>query len=140
MYWLGVLVVSPLSGALAAWLALQVFLNVAGILFHLLGLVMGQVARKTNLICVLLSIAFVVPTCAVVYFGHWLLVGTWGFLGTTSERVVFWVFAASCALSGSLPREFAAKIKKKWRGATVPGYIESDIIAENTGVRPPGFD
>jgi hypothetical protein len=125
MTWIGVLLVSPVWGALSAKFLLQGCLGLAQACVGLLSLVYGRVTRSTSLMVVAVSAAQVIFSAVLVWGGTW-LVHVLGFGRTNGETVTYWLAAAvqSAVYLLMIPE----KLRKIWRDAMVPGALEVGIL------------
>ena len=121
----GVLVVSPLWGAVSSQLLLQAWLAFVNLIIHLIGLVMGRVKRKINLSGIGAALVQMLLFSALLHGGHYLLTEVFSFGYSTAEYYTYWIFAVLSILY-MLP-QIPAKVRKSWRNATVVGSIEADI-------------
>lgn len=125
MFWLGVLVVSPLWGTLATRIVLQAWLALAQATIHAIGFVAGRVERKKNavgmgfgaLLCIFWSVLFAV--------GNWLLSDILHFGYYRAESIVLWIFVGLNFLY-MIP-QVPGRLVQSWRSAMIPGEWEEDI-------------
>jgi len=111
---------------LQSWLALINFaINVVGIF-------KGQVERKVNFIGMGVALVQMALFSALLRGGQYLLAEVLGFGYTTSENVVYWIFAVASILY--MAPQFPAKIQKSWRNATMAGSLEADILKRKLGM------
>ena len=134
MKWIGILLVSPLWGALSAQLFLQAWLGVANFFINLFGFVKGTVPRKTTAIAMGVAISSMILCFLLLRAGSWLLTEVLPFGRTETENVVYWLFSGLYALF-MLP-QIPIKCRKSWRNATIPGSLEVDSFKRALGLNP----
>jgi hypothetical protein len=134
MKWIGILLVSPLWGALSTQLFIQAWLAVASFFISFLGLVKGAVPRETTALAMGVAIFSAILFSLLLYGGNWLLTEVLPFGQTEIENVVYWIFAGISALF-ILP-QIPAKVRKSWRNAIIPGSLEVDIFKRKMGHNP----
>jgi len=134
MKWLGILLVSPLWGAISAQLVLQAWMGVVNFFISFVGFVKGAVPRKDTALAMAVALFSVVSFSLLLRAGFWLLTDLLPFGQTQAENVVYWVFAGLSALY-ILP-QIPQKVRKSWRNATIPGSLEMDILKRKVGLNP----
>ena len=134
MKWLGILLISPLWGALSTQLFIQAWMGVANFFIGFVGFVKGAVPRKDAALAMGVALFSVVLFSLLLRGGFWLLTDVFSFGQTQTENTVYWVFAGLSALY-ILP-QVPSKIRKSWRNATIPGSLETDILKRKLGLNP----
>ncbi|MHB8413290.1 MAG: hypothetical protein ACYDDI_15280 [Candidatus Acidiferrales bacterium] len=123
MKWLGILLISPVWGAVSTQLFLQGWLAFIGVFIGLIGFVKGSVPRKDTALLMGVAAFQVVLFSLLLTAGFWLLTDWLPFGRTGAENIVYWVFAGLSALY-MLP-QVPTKIRKSWRNALVAGSLEA---------------
>lgn len=126
MWWVGVIIVSPLWAMLSSQLFLQSWLAAIGVIFNLVGLVRGKVERSTTAVGVGMGVALVGLWGGLLAAGTWVLTRVLGFGYTTAENAVYWIFAVLSLLY--FARQLPLRIKRTWRHANVAGALEEDMM------------
>jgi len=126
MKWIGIFLVSPLWGALSTQLFLQTWLAALNFVICLIGFVRGAVPRKNNALGMGVALLSSVLFSALLDGGFWLLTDIFSFGRTRAENIVYWIVAA-LSLLYMLP-QIPSRIRKAWRSAMTPGWIEMDIL------------
>ena len=134
MEWLGILIVSPLWGAISAQLFIQAWLAVANFLIALVGFVRGKVSRETTALGMGAAVTGVIVFSLLLVGGFWFLTGVLPFGRSRVENIVYWVVAGLSSLY--MLAQIPAKIRKSWRNAMVPGTLETDIYKRQRGLNP----
>lgn len=129
MQWIGLLIVSPLWGAISAQLLLQAWLAVCQMIISAVGFVRGRVPRSDTAMGMGVSLVQAVLWSLLLSGGYWLLTRL-GFGWTDAENVVYWIFVALSALY-MLP-QIPSRLRKNWRYSMIPGVLEEDARAGRT--------
>lgn len=129
---IGVILVSPLWGAISTQLFLQSWLAFINFVINLIGLLKGNVEKKVNLIGLGAALTQVILFAVLLRGSQYLLTEVLGFGYTTYENVAYWIFAVLSILY-MIP-QLPAKIRKSWRNATVAGSLDEDIMKRKLGI------
>ena len=122
---IGIIIVAPLWGMISTQLFLQSWLAFIGIIINIIGIFRGKVLRKTTFLGLGVALVQVILFSGLLYLGYYLVSDILFFGYTTTENIIYWIFAA-IILIWMIP-QIPSKIKRAWRCANVPGYIEERI-------------
>lgn len=127
MFWIGVLIISPIWGAVSTQLFLQAWLATAGIVVSLIGVVRGAVPRRDTLMQLGIAVFQLLLWSMLLRGGFWVIQDWLQFGASTGENVVYWIFAAFSAayMIPQIPRS----LRRAWHFAMTPGFLERETIA-----------
>ena len=123
---LGIFIVSPLWGMISARLFLQSWLAFISSIINLIGLVKGEVERKTTILGFGVGQFQAVLFSFLIWLGNYLLTQVLLFGYTQAESIIYWIFAGLSFLY-MLP-QIPNRIKKAWKMATERGFIEAEMM------------
>lgn len=132
MKWLGVLIVSPLWGAVSTQLFLQAWLAAINLVITFIGFLVGRVKRSNTALGMGVALVHGLIFSGLLHAGSWLLTDVLGVGWSRIENMVYWVFAVLSALY-MLP-QIPSRLRKVWRNAMVPGSLEEDIKKRKLGL------
>jgi hypothetical protein len=125
MYWLGVLVVSPIWAMLSTHLFLQGALACINFGIATIGLCRRAVALQVSLMAIIVTLLRATLSFALLAAGSYVLAGLVSLGQTRAEKNVYLAFCAFTVIY--LAPQFIPVIKKQWRNCTIPGSLEFDI-------------
>ena len=128
MFWIGLILVSPIWGILSTALFMQIWLAILNIFINFFGFVKGTVARTSTGLALVISLVAAVSFSVLLQAGYWLLNDVLHFGATKTENVVYWLFAGITLIGIII--EIPGKLRKNWRQATVLGALEADIYSK----------
>ncbi|MGH8542110.1 MAG: hypothetical protein ACREX3_00345 [Gammaproteobacteria bacterium] len=126
MFWIGVLIISPLWGLVSTQLFLQACLSFASLVLSAVGLVRGRVPRRDTLMQIGVNVFSILLWSGLLRLGFWLIVDVLHFGSTSAENIVYWIFAALSA-AFMLP-QIPGKLRRSWHFAMTPQYLNQENI------------
>ena len=140
MWWISILIVSPIWGMVSAQLFLQAGLGIITTIAGIIGFITGRVERKLTALMIGGGLALFILWSILLYFGFWKLSDIlyadeymYPFGYSTTENIVYWIFVVISVLY--LLPQLPGRIKKSWRNATIAGSWKADIINQRSHQR-----
>lgn len=130
MYWLGLLLVSPLWAMLSTQFFLQGWLSLIDFAIALIGFYRRNVSTAILVAAVIAALWGFLLAIVLLSGGFYLLHVRMSFLSTRSETIMYSVFVVFSIFY--MAAEFVYKIKKHWRNCLIPGSLELDIAQRKT--------
>jgi len=127
MWWISVLIVSPIWGIVSTKLFLQAWLGCINGIISIIGFLAGRVDRTITLIGIGTGFGLAILFSLLLRCGQWILSDTLSFGYSKAENTVYCIFAI-ISLFGFLP-QLPSRIKKTWLQMMKPGRMEMDIIS-----------